>query len=50
MKGLEIAQELDVPLPTAAFHVQPENITYTLHLGKQQAVNAWLTVSSGTGF
>ena len=41
MKGLEIARELDVP-HTAAFHVQPENITYTLHLGKQQAVNAWL--------
>lgn len=41
MKGLEIARELGVP-HTAAFHVQPENITYTLHLGKQQAVNAWL--------
>ena len=36
MKGLEIARELDVP-HTAAFHVQPENITYPpvsyTHLG-----------------
>ncbi len=36
--GLEIAQELDVP-HTAAFHVQPENITYTLHMGRVQWVN-----------
>ncbi len=37
-KGVKIAKELHVP-HTAAFHVQPENITYTLHLGKNGKVN-----------
>lgn len=37
-KGVKIAKELKVP-HTAAFHVQPENITYTLHLGKNGKVN-----------
>ncbi|WP_321004398.1 glycosyltransferase [Eisenbergiella porci] len=41
IRGLHIAQEMGVP-HTAAFHVQPENITYTLHLGRQKNVNAWL--------
>lgn len=37
-QGLKIAEELGVP-HTAAFHVQPENITYTLGLGKNEGVN-----------
>lgn len=37
-KGLKIAEELNVP-HTSAFHVQPENITYTLGLGKKTKVN-----------
>ena len=36
--GLKIAQELGVP-HTAAFHVQPENITYTIGLGTNTTVN-----------
>lgn len=36
--GLSIARELSVPA-TAAFHVQPENITYTLHMGRMKRVN-----------
>ena len=36
--GLKIAKELNVP-HTAAFHVQPENITYTIGLGKSEKVN-----------
>ena len=36
--GLEIARELNVPC-TAAFHVQPENITYTLHMGRSRWIN-----------
>lgn len=36
--GLRIARELSVPC-TAAFHVQPENITYTLHMGRMKHVN-----------
>lgn len=36
--GLRIARELSVPC-TAAFHVQPENITYTLHMGRMKQVN-----------
>lgn len=39
--GVKIAEELGVP-HTAAFHVQPENITYTIKLGKNQAVNNWI--------
>lgn len=37
-KGMKIAQELEKPM-TTAFHVQPENITYTIGLGKQTMVN-----------
>lgn len=37
-RGLKIAEELKVP-HTAAFHVQPENITYTLKLGRVGSVN-----------
>ncbi len=36
--GLRIAERLGVP-HTAAFHVQPENITYTLGMGKLTGVN-----------
>ncbi len=36
--GLKIAQELHIP-HTAAFHVQPENITYTLNMGRMKQVN-----------
>ncbi len=36
--GLRIAEKMGVP-HTAAFHVQPENITSTIRLGKARAVN-----------
>lgn len=36
--GLKIAQELGIPC-TAAFHMQPENVTYTLGLGKKEKIN-----------
>lgn len=36
--GLKIAEELSVP-HTAAFHVQPENITYTIGMGRMTGVN-----------
>lgn len=38
LKGLKIAQELNKPM-TAAFHVQPENITYTIGFGKNEKIN-----------
>lgn len=38
LSGLKIAERLGVP-HTAAFHVQPENITYTLGMGKLDGVN-----------
>ena len=38
IKGMEIAKEKNKPM-TAAFHVQPENITYTIGLGKKEKVN-----------
>ncbi len=38
LSGLKIAERLGVP-HTAAFHVQPENITYTLGMGKMTGVN-----------
>lgn len=38
IKGMKIAKEMKKPM-TAAFHVQPENITYTIGLGKQEKVN-----------
>lgn len=36
--ALKIAEELNVP-HTAAFHVQPQNITYSIGLGKKQFIN-----------
>lgn len=36
--SLKIAQEMNIP-HTAAFHVQPENITYSIKLGKSKIVN-----------
>ena len=38
IKGMKIAKEMNKPM-TAAFHVQPENITYTIGLGKKEKVN-----------
>ena len=38
IKGMKIAQKLNKPM-TAAFHVQPENITYSIGLGKKEVVN-----------
>ncbi len=39
--GLRIAKEMGKPV-TAAFHVQPENITSTLHMGHSKKVNELL--------
>lgn len=36
--GLKICEKLKIP-HTAAFHVQPENITYSIGLGKNKKVN-----------
>ncbi|WP_420832869.1 glycosyltransferase [Treponema putidum] len=41
VKGLKIAQKLNKP-HTAAFHVQPQNITYSVGLGKSKLVNDFL--------
>ena len=38
IEGLKVARQLGVP-HTAAFHVQPENITYTIGMGKWAGVN-----------
>lgn len=38
IKGMKIAQKLNKPM-TSAFHVQPENITYSIGLGKKEAIN-----------
>lgn len=38
IEGLKIAEELQVP-HTTAFHMQPENVTYTLRLGTNTKVN-----------
>lgn len=43
-KGKAIADELGVPT-TAAFHLQPENITSTLHLNRLKPVNEMLYAS-----
>lgn len=40
-KGLRIARELGVP-HTAAFHVQPENISYNIKLGKVDSINSFI--------
>lgn len=41
IQGAKIARELSVPA-TAAFHVQPENITYTLKINKVEKINTAL--------
>ena len=38
IEGMKIAQKLNKPM-TAAFHVQPENITSTLKLGRNEPIN-----------
>lgn len=38
IKGMKMAKEMKKPI-TAAFHVQPENITYTIGLGKKEKIN-----------
>ena len=38
VQGLKIAEDLQVP-HTTAFHMQPENVTYTLKLGTNTKVN-----------
>lgn len=40
-QGVKIAEELGVP-HTAAFHVQPENITYTIGLGENKKINNYI--------
>ena len=37
-KGVKIAEEMKIP-HTTAFHVQPENITYAVGLGKKKYIN-----------
>ncbi|MBN2503897.1 MAG: glycosyltransferase [Bacilli bacterium] len=39
-KGIELAKKMDVPF-TAAFHSQPENVTYGMGLGKLGMPIAW---------
>lgn len=38
IKGMKLAKAMNKPM-TAAFHVQPENITYTIGLGNNNKVN-----------
>lgn len=38
IRGMKIAQKLNKPM-TVAFHVQPENITYSIGLGKKEKIN-----------
>jgi len=40
-RGKRIADAMGIP-STAAFHVQPENITSTLYLNRLQPINEWL--------
>ncbi len=40
-RGEELCRQMHIPT-IAAFHLQPENITYTLGLGKRKAVNRFL--------
>ncbi|MEA4889846.1 MAG: glycosyltransferase [Clostridiaceae bacterium] len=40
-KALRIACELGVPC-SAAFHLQPENITYNIHLGHAEWLSRWI--------
>lgn len=39
--GLRYVERYGVP-HTAAFHCQPENITFSIHLGNSQRVNDWI--------
>ena len=39
--GLRHVEEIGVP-HTAAFHCQPENITFSIHLGNNTKVNDWI--------
>lgn len=39
--GVKIAEEMQIP-HTAAFHVQPENISYAIGLGKSKLINNFL--------
>jgi 1,2-diacylglycerol 3-alpha-glucosyltransferase len=41
MTGLRYIEKVGVP-HTAAFHCQPENITFSFHLGNSQRVNDWI--------
>ena len=40
-KCKELADEMGIPT-TAAFHVQPENISYNVHMGRSKALNAFI--------
>ncbi len=40
-RGESLARQMHIPT-VAAFHVQPQNITYTLFLGRTKCVNEWL--------
>lgn len=48
-KGKEIADKMGIAT-TAAFHVQPENITYTLGLGKVKPLNKLIYTIFRNGF
>ncbi len=37
----KVAKVMSIPV-TGAYHLQPENITYTIHLGKAKGVNAFV--------
>ena len=40
ISGLRHVEKLGIP-HTAAFHCQPENITFTIHMGNSRRVNDW---------
>lgn len=40
-RGEELARQMHIPT-VAAFHMQPENVTYTIHMGKNKLVNRFL--------
>ena len=40
-KAAKVAQEMDIPY-SGAFHLQPENITYILHLSHWKALPRWI--------
>ena len=39
--GLKIAREMGIPC-SAAFHLQPENITYNINMGKSRTLSRWI--------